>query len=559
MSLRAALWVALALAAAGPLRGQEPAAAPRSREIEYAHPAGAPLRLDLRLPAGPGPHPVVLCIHGGGWRGGDRRRVALLEELPARGIATASPDYRLSDTAPYPAAVEDCRAAVRWLRAHAREHGLDPDRIGAFGPSAGGHLALMLGTVADDPRETVSARVRAVASWFGPADLTRVPSRGDGAAAAFLGASREERPDLWREASPVTHVSADDPPALLVHGDRDSTVPIGHSEAMLAALRGAGVEARLLRVRGAGHGFQGESPDPGIEEIRRFTMAFLERHLRGPPPASGRPGPWEDETWIAFSEDGLEFTGRRRLFDRASVPDLVALPGGRLLVTFVDFSEGAAVTEGIGVGTSDDGGATWRRERVRIEGLAARVKAVDPDPFLLPDGRIRLYYFASAAPAGAAPADPARAEGPHEVRSAVSSDGLRFVEEPGVRFAREGLTDPDVIRLPDGRFRMFFPVHAGRDAGSVLSATSADGLAFAEDPGVRHPSPAIPGALALPDGRVRLYVNGRGGIVSRISDDGLAFRDEPGVRVADPEGRLLADPGPARLPDGRIALVYKRR
>ncbi|MCI0341053.1 MAG: alpha/beta hydrolase fold domain-containing protein [Planctomycetales bacterium] len=561
--------LAVAVAAAAPLRGQDPADGPPVHAVEYARPGGVPLRLDLRLPPGAGPHPVVLCLHGGGWRSGDRRRVALLDELPARGIATASADYRLSDVAPYPAAVEDCRAAVRWLRAHAREHGLDPDRIGAFGPSAGGHLALMLGVLADDPRETVSARVRAVASWFGPADFSRFPSRGDGAAAAFLGATREERPDLWREASPVTHVSADDPPTLLVHGDRDDTVPIAHSEAMLAALRAAGVECRLLRVRGAGHGFKGEAPEPPIEEIRRFTRAFFERHMsiggalgpasRPPDPPPGRAGPFEDETWFALSRDGLDFAGHRKLWDHASVPDIVALPGGRLLVTFVDFSEGAAATEGIGVGISDDGGATWRRERARIEGLAPRAKAVDPDPFRLPDGRIRLYYFASPAPQGRGPGDPARAEGPHEVRSAVSTDGLRFVEEDGVRFAREGLTDPDVVRLPDGRFRMYFPVHAGRAAGSVLSATSPDGLAFTEDPGVRHPAPAIPGAIVLPDGRVRLYVNGPGGIVSRTSDDGLAFREEPGVRIAAHEGRLLADPGAARLPDGRVALVWKRR
>lgn len=272
-------------------------------------------------------------------------------------------------------------------------------------------------------------------------------------------------------------------------------------------------------------------------------------------PGSGR-SPFDDETWIAFSKDGLSFTDNRRLFEHASVPEVLALPGGRLLVYFVDFSRVAALTEGITVGVSDDGGNIFRTEPVRIEGLSAR-KAVDPDAVLLTDGRIRLFYFATSPPARGGPSDPARQEGPHLVRSAISTDGVRFKEEPGVRLSREGLTDPDVIRMKDGRWRMYFPVHAGIGAGSIRSATSGDGLSFVEDPGTRHPFPAIPGSVVLPDGRVRLFVNGPGGIVSRISEDGLSFRDE-GVRIRSTDGRLLADPAPALRDDGTYVLVYKK-
>lgn len=264
-------------------------------------------------------------------------------------------------------------------------------------------------------------------------------------------------------------------------------------------------------------------------------------------PGSGR-SPFDDEVWIAFSQDGFAFTAHRQLFEHASVPDVLALPGGGLLVYFVDFSQAAAATEGISAGISNDRGKTWRRERVRIEGLSSH-KAVDPDAVLLPDGRIRLYYFATSPPPAGRPADPARQEGPHLVRSAISTDGIRFREEEGVRFSREGLTDPDVVRMKDGRWRMYFPVHAGERRGSVLSATSTDGLSFSEDPGTRHSFPSIPGVVVLSDGRIRLFVNVPGGIGSKISHDGLSFQDE-GIRVWSTDGRGLADPSPALREDG---------
>ncbi|MBI5631214.1 MAG: exo-alpha-sialidase [Elusimicrobia bacterium] len=291
--------------------------------------------------------------------------------------------------------------------------------------------------------------------------------------------------------------------------------------------------------------------------LASLGLALPLRAQFGPPP--GMPqGPFNDETWIAFSRDGLTFEGRRRILRQASVPDLAVLRDGRMLVYFVDFSDPRS-PEGLGLAVSEDGGKSFSRRRARIKALSA-LKAVDPDPVALEDGRVRLYYFASSPPPpGQGPRDPALAEGPHEVRSAVSKDGMNFEEEPGLRFSHEGLTDPDVVRLPSGACRMYFPVHAGPDRGRVLSASSKDCLSFSRDPGVRFPAPGIPGALVLPDGRVRLYVNGPGGILALISRDGLAFQAE-GVAVrSNPGEGLIADPGPARLADGTYALVYKKR
>lgn len=280
-----------------------------------------------------------------------------------------------------------------------------------------------------------------------------------------------------------------------------------------------------------------------------------------PGAGSGR-SPFDDQAMLVILDDGRrgDAVSARVLFDHASVPDLVVLPDGRWLVYFVDFSDTAARTEGLGVGMSTDGGVTWQRQTVSIGGLTGE-KAVDPDAVVLSDGRIRLYYFASRPPAHGRPGDPAQQEGAHEVRSAVSADGIRFTEEAGCRFACAGLTDPDVVRLADGTWRMYFPAHEfsgdGQRRGRLRSASSPDGLTFTADAGERLAGPGIPGSLLLPDGRVRLFRNDRGGIFTWVSADGMAFTRE-GLCLRDPAERGIADPSPVLLPDGRIALVYKR-
>ncbi len=266
------------------------------RDIEYGKGGKTSLLLDLYRPAdrGEDPLPAVVWIHGGGWRGGGKANGENAAYLAAHGYVAVSIDYRLSGVAPFPAAVEDCKCAVRWLRAHAREYGVDPDRIGVWGGSAGGHLALMVGLAdagagleGNGGWKDVSSRVAAVCNWFGPADMTVLTGKqsplSDSPVTQFLGGAPEEIPELYALASPVTHASKDDPPTLLVHGDRDAMVPLSQSEAMLARLEEVGVERELLVVKNAAHGFKpsGGEPEPDHDGILDRCRAFFDEHLRG--------------------------------------------------------------------------------------------------------------------------------------------------------------------------------------------------------------------------------------------------------------------------------------
>lgn len=246
------------------------------RDVEYANVNGTSLKLDLYLPAEKGEgRPAIVCIHGGGWKNGDKGHMKLAGEFAQRGFVSISINYRLSGEAKFPAAVEDCRAAIRWVRANAAEHGIDPDRLGVYGTSAGGHLALMVGMLNDDPE----ARVQAVCSWFGPTDFTKGGGR-DGAFVQFLGGTFDKIPDKFKDASPITHVTKDDPPTLLVHGDKDEVVPLLHSESLHTALKAVGVEVELVVVKNGGHGFKGEGIQPSMQEIRRKTIGFFETRLQ---------------------------------------------------------------------------------------------------------------------------------------------------------------------------------------------------------------------------------------------------------------------------------------
>ncbi len=261
------------------------------RDVEYGVVDGYSLRLDAYLPIDDDIHPAVVLIHGGGWRSGDKngfRRTAL--GYVAEGISAFSLNYRLSGVAPYPAAVEDCVAAIRYLRDHAEEYNIDPDRMAAQGGSAGAHLSLMMAFLEPEPDEVNAAgeplknRLVCAVSKCGPTDFTA----GDGmhaerAAVAFLGGPREGREDVYAEASPVTHVSSDDPPVLLVHGTDDHTVPYSQATILKARCEQVGVPVELIAVEGGGHGLKGGDR----EEIRQATeriREFVLEHLRGSAP-----------------------------------------------------------------------------------------------------------------------------------------------------------------------------------------------------------------------------------------------------------------------------------
>ncbi len=284
---------------------QPPAAQAESRvsaairveaDIPYAGTDNPRQRLDLFLPKSPegeGPLPVVVFIHGGAWRAGDRRggwgRVAPYVE--SGHYAGVSVGYRLTDEAIWPAQIHDCKAAIRWIRANAAKYRIDPERIGVFGSSAGGHLVAMLGTSGDvkelegdlGDHDSTSSRVACVVDEFGPSELLAMgqyPSRmnhdaADSPESLLIGGAIQENKDLARAASPITYVSADDPPFLMIHGTEDPLVPFNQSERLRDALKAAGVEALLIPIEGGGHGgFRNP-------EVPERTRRFFDKHLRG--------------------------------------------------------------------------------------------------------------------------------------------------------------------------------------------------------------------------------------------------------------------------------------
>ena len=242
--------------------------------VPYADlPGVRPLELDLYLPptADVGtPVPVVVFLHGGGWRLGSRRSLGPsyagttphpFEQVAAAGVAVASADYRLSGERTWPAQLHDAKAAVRWLRSRGHEAGLDPARIGAWGESAGGHLALLLGLTGAESGVDLdgdvgivggSSAVSAVAAWYAPSDLTALPgdlgadpAAADTREAQLLGAALSTVPDLARTASPITYASVVAPPILLLHGEADRLIPGVQSARLGAALRASGTRVEV--------------------------------------------------------------------------------------------------------------------------------------------------------------------------------------------------------------------------------------------------------------------------------------------------------------------------
>jgi acetyl esterase/lipase len=237
-------------------------------DIEYARVEGASLQLDIHRPDSDVPVPVVAYFHGGGFARGSRKDEVPNRLVPvaAQGIAIASVSYRLIDVATYPAQLEDGKGAVAWLRENGADYGLKTERIGAWGVSAGGWIALMIGLTATD----AASSVQAVAAWSPPTDLMTLSSereaaglplppflRGRPAPAVETGllglASITDNLELVRDASPVTCAAAAAGPTLLIHGDRDGLVNSGQSLALHEALLSAGRDSQLLLLAGANH------------------------------------------------------------------------------------------------------------------------------------------------------------------------------------------------------------------------------------------------------------------------------------------------------------------
>jgi len=256
--------------------------------IEYSNPDDQHLQLNMARPkSGDGPFPAIVCIHGGGFRAGHRDGYnALCVTLAQHGFVALTVSYRLAPKYPFPAAVHDTKAAVRWLRAHARDYKIDPNRIGATGGSAGGHLAQFLAvTRGVDEFEgnggypEQSSGVACVVNVYGPSDFTKSYGKSVDAAEVlplFLGGNLETVRRRHIVASPLYWVTPDAAPTLCIHGTEDKYVAHEQAVWLIEKLKAADVEAELLTLPGAGHGFKGED----ATRAEAALIAFFEKQLK---------------------------------------------------------------------------------------------------------------------------------------------------------------------------------------------------------------------------------------------------------------------------------------
>lgn len=290
----------LLIATSGPAFARQPAATLTDTvraelDLPYAATDNPRQQLDLYLPKGVAADvklPLVVYIHGGGWQGGDKRAGLVLLPLVQSGqYALASVGYRLTNEAIWPAQIHDCKAAIRWIRGHARELGLDPDRIGVTGGSAGGHLAMLIGTSGNVPTldgnlgdcTDQPCHVACVVNYCGPSDLHSPlfvgenAKKPDPAVVALLGGPPADLADRAKEASPVTYVTRDSPPVLTLHGTKDLRVDFKQAEIIDAAYKKAGAASFLVPVVDAGHAI------PTPPELLSLEQRFWDRYLRGVP------------------------------------------------------------------------------------------------------------------------------------------------------------------------------------------------------------------------------------------------------------------------------------
>ena len=257
--------------------------------IVYCGRGGKEMKLDLYYPKDlKEPVPGVVGIHGGGWSKGSRddyKYYAIV--LAQEGYVAATISYRLSGEAKFPAAVEDCKAAVRWMRANAEKYQIDPERIGVVGGSAGGHLSLMVGYVSEVPElegedchPDESSRVQAVVNFYGPTDLTTEYARNRGEVKSFLGIdSYDENPKPFEMGSPLYHLTEDDPPTLTFHGTIDELVPLSQAERLHEKLDELGIPNVYDPFPGWPHSMDIAKPvnDRCLYRIKKFLAEHLSK------------------------------------------------------------------------------------------------------------------------------------------------------------------------------------------------------------------------------------------------------------------------------------------
>jgi acetyl esterase/lipase len=257
------------------------------RDIEYANPDGQHLQLNLARPKeGKAPFPAVVCIHGGGFRAGSREGYNnTILTLAQNGYVAVTVSYRLAPKYQFPAAVQDTKAAVRWVRANAKKFDIDPDRIGVTGGSAGGHLALFLGVTAElkefdgDQNPGFSSRASCVVDVYGPSDFTKSYGKSVDAGQVlplWLGGDLTTAKAAHLRSSPLYWVTPNAAPTLCIHGTKDTYVHHEQSEWLVDKLKAAGVEAELLLLDGAGHGFKGDD----AKKADKAMLDYFAKHLK---------------------------------------------------------------------------------------------------------------------------------------------------------------------------------------------------------------------------------------------------------------------------------------
>jgi acetyl esterase/lipase len=251
--------------------------------------------LDLFVPKSDKPLPLIVWVHGGAWSAGSKDGGNPAMRFLEQGYAVAAINYRLSQHAVFPAQIADCKEAIRFLRAGAKKYNLNPDKFGAWGSSAGGHLVALLGTsagakdllLADSPNKDVSDSVQCVIDFFGPTDLLKMGEQAgpkskfdqDGPnspESKLVGGAIQQKKELAQKANPITYVSKASAPFLIVHGDADPLVPLGQSELLNDSLKMAGVPVELITPKGAGHG----GAQFNAKDVQAKCAAFFEKHLK---------------------------------------------------------------------------------------------------------------------------------------------------------------------------------------------------------------------------------------------------------------------------------------
>jgi len=258
-----------------------------TRDVPYVARNGQNLLADIYIPQGAGPFPAVLVVHGGAWRSGSKARLArFAEQLAGEGYTAVAINYRLAPEHLFPAQIEDCKSAVRFMRKNAAKYKIDPAQLGGLGYSAGGHLVALLGVtdatcgLEGSDADGTSTRLQCVVAGGAPCDFRNTPLAAD--LGYWLGGTLAEKPDNYEKASPLGFVSKDDPPVFFFHGQGDTLVPIAGARQMVAKLTEVGVPAELFEIPRAGHGLAAFNPAAADKAVKFFDV-HLKNGAKRPP------------------------------------------------------------------------------------------------------------------------------------------------------------------------------------------------------------------------------------------------------------------------------------